>query len=250
MATKTATPADIDAALEGAEAEHRRLAGKAVAIREAGETTRAAVELAEIRRGWRELPKPARDAAIAARKELDALAAADPLDLDALAGAFDKRQRLDAELGALHLHLNRLNTVDPLPDNEIGVQRDRTVPVGRRFIGVKFSDYLDSIIAQREKAAYNARAHQLSTDLAEAIDAAEAAARQQAAELADGECLNIDTPERIADAYRRVTAAITPEAIESAHEANSGGSLSTTRNAMLRDALRELLDAESGHTTA
>jgi hypothetical protein len=81
-----------------------------------------------------------------------------------------------------------------------------------------------------------------------------AIARQQAAELADGERLAVDSPETIADKYHAAIATITPEQIEAAHveakvaESGSGGSIVTTRNTMHRDALAELLDAErAGH---
>jgi hypothetical protein len=256
MATKpTPTPESIDAELAAAEAEHRRLADKAAAIREAGDVTRAAVELQELHRAYRELPDPTRTAAVQARAELEAIANAPELDLQALLAAFDKRQQLDAECGSVAGFLGRLDQIDPLPPLPNGVERHRNPRTHRQFAGVKFSDYLDELISGRATAAYNARIDQLRGDIATTVDAAEAIARQQAAELADGERLAVDTPATIADKYHAAIATITPEQIQAAHaeakvaESSSGGSIMTTRTIMHRDALAELLDTErTGHT--
>jgi hypothetical protein len=255
MPTKSATtPESIDAELAAAEAEHRRLADKAAAIREAGDVTRTAVELQELHRAYRELPDPTRTAAIQARAELEAIANAPELDLQALMAAFDNRQKLDAECGSVAGFLGRLDQVDPLPPLPNGVERNRNPRTHRQFAGVKFSDYLDELISGRATAAYNARLDQLRGDIATTVDAAEAIARQQAAELAGGERLAVDTPATIADNYHRAIATITPEQIEAAHaeakvaDSGSGGSIVTTRNVMHREKLAELLDAErAGH---
>src|SRR4051812_45413019 len=158
MPTKpTPTPESIDAELAAAEAEHRRLADKAAAIREAGDVTRTAVEIQELHRAYRELPDPTRTAAVQARAELDAIAQADELDVQALMAAFDKRQKLDAECGSVAGFLGQLDRVDPMPTLPNGVERHRNPRTHRQFAGVKFSDYLDELISSRATAAYNAR---------------------------------------------------------------------------------------------
>lgn len=174
------TPDSVTAELAAAEAEHRRLSDKSSAIQQAGDDTRRAVELAELHLAYRELPDPTREAAVQALTELEALAAAPELDLQALLTAFDKRQRLDAEAGAVQAHVSALDRLDPLPDNAIGAMQTRTARVNRRLAGQKFSDYLDAIITRRENAAYNARVTQLRTDLEETVDAAESVARRRA----------------------------------------------------------------------
>ena len=252
MPTKpTPTPESIDAELAAAQAEASRLADKAAAIREAGDVTRTAVELAELHRAYRELPDPTRETAVQARAELATLASADELDVNALIAAFDKRQKLDAECGSVAVYLAQLDRVDPLPPLPNGVERHRNPRTHRQFAGVKFSDYLDELISSRATAAYNARFDQLRGDLETTVDAAEAIARQQAAQLADGERLTVDSPETIADKYHAAIATITPEEIQAAHaqakvaDSASGGSITTTRNFIHNAALDALLDTET-----
>jgi hypothetical protein len=243
------TPDDVDAELAASEAEANRLADKAAAIRQAGDETRAAVELAELRTAYATLPKAAREARDAAQAELDAVAAADTLDLPALLEAFDRAQILDAECGGVAAHVAALDQVDPLPRTAQGIERSRPPQSQRIRAGARFSDFLDQLVANRADAAGAKRAAELRDELNQAIDVADRVARSQAAQLADGERLAVDSPERIAAVYHDLVATITDEEIQDAHaaaRAGSGASLLTVTQHMHQGALDALLAFERG----
>jgi hypothetical protein len=253
MPSKTPlTPDAVDAQLAAAEEEHRRLAEKAAAIREAGDRVRVAVELQELRAAYATLPKAAREARDHAQSELDAIAATDTLDLPALLEAFDKVQRLDAECGGVAGHVSALDRVDPLPRTATGVERMRPPQCQRLHAGARFSDYLDALITNRADTAGAKRAAELRDELAATIESSEQIARQQAAELADSQRLTVDSPETIVDQYHRVIAGIADETVEAAHaEARvaterAGGSVVTARQLLRQNELDRLLAAERG----
>jgi len=248
MATKPATtPDEIEEQYAAAQAEANRLADRANAIREAGDATRQAVEINTLRDQYATLPKQAREARNAATEALEAVAAAPKLDLPALLAAFDKRQTLDYVCDAVATHTARLNLVDPMPDNPNGTQRQRPPQCQSRFAGAKFSDYLDALIARRANAACGTQANEFAIELEQTLDAAEQAARVQAAKLADGERLTVDSPELLRAKYQRAIAPITNEQVDELH-ANTGAGGLTALHSLQRDALAELLDAErNGH---
>jgi hypothetical protein len=254
MPTKPAatTPDTIDEQLAEAQAEASRLADKAAAIREAGDITRTAVELAELRDAYATLPRAAREARDQAQAELDAIAAADTLDLPALLEAFDRVQRLDAECGGVASHVAQLDRVDPLPRTAQGIERSRPPQAQRIRAGARFSEYLDQLITNRADTAGAKRAAELRDELAATIESSEQVARQQAAELADGERLQIDSPETIAAVYHEAIAGIADEQIAATYaEARTateraGGSIVTARQLLHQNELDRLLAAERG----
>jgi len=244
MATKL-TPKQIDAELAAAEAEHQRLADKAAAIREAGETTRHAVELQCLREAYGSLPKAAREARDQAQRDLNNVANAEQLDIAALAQAFDRLLELDAECGAVQMHVGRLDAVDPLPPNPIGAERARPSQCARLHGGASFLGYVDGLIRDRAEAAATARVSQLRDELAKTIDAAEQVARQQAAQLADGERLHVDTPEAIIEQYHQTIAGHDDDQLDP--EVIRGAGLNAARNAVHQRALDTLLAQEAGN---
>ena len=244
--TETAlTPETIDAQLAAAEAEHRRLADKAAAIREAGETTRVAVELATLHHAYATLPKAAREARNKAQAELDTLANAEVLDLDKLLAAFDRVQRLDAECGAVAGHVARLDHVDPQPPFPNGAQRLRPPQCQRLHAGAKFSEFVDRLVTSRANAAESKQAEHLRDELHATIEAAEHTARQQAAELADGQRLQVDTPETLAEKYRQAITDISDDQLDP--EAIRAAGLNNARNAARQQALNQLLAHEAAN---
>ena len=238
------TPDTIDAELVAAQAEASRLADKAAAIREAGEATRAAVELARLREDYATLTKSAREARNAATAELDAVAQAAELDLPALLAAFDRRQQLDAECGAVAGHVARLNQIDPLPPLPNGVERFRPPQCQRLSAGAQFSNFIDHLITSRADAAEAKWTNQLRDELHDTVEAAEQAARQQAAELADGKRLQVDAPEAIVEKYRRAIADVNDDQLDA--EAVAAGGLNAARNAARKRRLDTLLAEEAG----
>jgi hypothetical protein len=227
------TPEQIDDQLVAAEAEHRRLADKAAAIREAGETTRAAVELRCVRDAHAALPKAAREARDQAAADLATSANAEILDHSALLAAFDRLQRLDAQCAAVSAFTSQLDRLDPLPERPNGAQQSRPPQCARLHRGATFSDYVDMLLHKRADAAEAERLKQLQDDLAKTVDAAEQAARQQAAELADGQCLEVDTPETIAEQFQQAIANVDdaqldPETVRSAG-LNTAGNVARAR---------------------
>jgi hypothetical protein len=243
------TPEDVDVQLAAAQAEANRLADKAAAIREAGEATRAAVELARLRGDYAKLTKSAREARNAATAELDAIAQAAELDLPALLVAFDRRQRLDAECGAVAGHVSRLDQVDPLPRLPNGVERHRPPQCQRVHRGATFSDYIDMLLHQRADAAESELASRLRDELHETVEAAEQAARQQATEMADGQRLQVDSPEAIVEKYQRAIADVVDDELDP--EAIASGGLNAALNAARKRRLDALLAEEAtGQTGA
>jgi hypothetical protein len=253
MPSKTPlTPDAVDAQLAAAEAEHRRFSAKAAAIQQAGDETRVAVELAELRDAYAALPRQAREARDQAQAELDALTAADVLDINALLSAFDKVQRLDAECGGVAGHVAQLDRIDPLPRTAHGVERMRPPQCQRLHAGARFSDYLDALVTSRADAAGSKRTAELRDELAATIESAEQIARQQAAQLADGQRLHVDSPETIVAKYHDAITAISDEKVEAVHaEARvaaerAGGSVVTARQLLRQAELDRLLNAERG----
>jgi hypothetical protein len=245
MKTTKFTPEQIDADLAAAEAEHARLADKVAAVREAGETTRAAVELQCIRTAASTLPKAAREARDQAAADLAAVANVDTLDLQALLTAFDRLLRLDGEAGAVRQHTGRLDRLDPLPPHPNGAERTRPPQCVRLHAGANFSDYVDILIARRADTAEANRLNQLRAELTETVDAAESTARQQAAELADGQRLQVDSPETIVEQYRRAIGTVNDDDLDP--ETIRGAGLPVARNVARQHALDKLLTEEAGN---
>ncbi|PND55528.1 hypothetical protein CRM90_22520 [Mycobacterium sp. ENV421] len=246
MPTKTAavqTAEEIDAEADAARAEHERLAARATSIRQAGSDARRAAEITLLRQRHATLPKAAREARRIAEVELARVAAAPELDLAALVAAFDAARTADTACHIGAAVTNQLNAVDPLPDNAIGVQQSRPPAAIPMNDGRKFSDYLDGVILRRASAALAARQKQLDTEKADVLDAADNAARQAAAQTADGRH-DTPQPESIRDQYQRVIADITPDHIQR-HVEENGDRTGHPEQILRKQALADLLTAET-----
>jgi hypothetical protein len=126
-----------------------------------------------------------RDARDQAQQRLDAIAAAETLDVDALRAAFIDRQLADAHAGAISVHASQINHVLPLEDSYNGAPQSRRPHVSALYQQATWSGYLDRVINQRADAAGQRHLAELQAEAAAVIDAAGEAARRAAAAQVD-----------------------------------------------------------------
>ena len=181
MTTKTSTPELIAEELAALEAESAKRRAKLAAINDAENSARRATELDHYRVAANDRATDYRTARDNAGAHRDAIAAADTIDLNELFNAFLEFKRLDAMAGALHSHAARIDYVDPLPPNEIGAPRSHVVACSSLYDRLKWSEYLDWVVAERTKQARSGHARELESEVSTKITAAVEQARAAAA---------------------------------------------------------------------
>jgi hypothetical protein len=184
--TKAATPEQIHAKLAEQKTITDRLQAQADSISHAEREAYRTTELSVYRREHGPNAVKARNARDAAKDKLDALAAAEKLDLRAIADAFVDLRDADARAGAQQSHGARLNHIDPIRPNFIGAPQSRPPQVTPLYERTSFWAYLDSILTARYERIRSQRGDELRNaahaEITAAVDNARAAAAAAAAD--------------------------------------------------------------------
>ena len=180
----TSTRDEIAAQAAALRAKADRAAAQLAAIDQAETDARRTTEVAHYHEAASTTAHDYRDRRDAAKANLDKRAGADAIHLNELFDAFLEFKRLDAECGALHSHASRINYVDPLGRNRLGVDQAHVVGCSSLYEKLTWSSYLDWVVAERINRARSQHGAELEAGAHAKIAAAGEQARAAAA--ADG----------------------------------------------------------------
>ena len=151
------------------------------AIAQAEADARRVTELQHYREAATSRAHACRDRRDEAKNRLDQLAAADTIDLNELFTAFLEFKSLDAAAGALETHATRINTIDPLGRNTLGVDRSHVIGCRALYERLTWTDWLNGVVAERTRRARTRHAAELEDEAHTKIRNAGDQARAKAA---------------------------------------------------------------------
>jgi hypothetical protein len=173
----TTTPDEIATQAATAQAKANRLAAQVAAIDQAEADARRTTEIEHYHQAASTTAHGYRDRRDAAKVKLDKRAAADTIHLNELFDAFLEFKQLDAECGALRTHASRINYVDPLGRNQLGVDQSHVIACDSLYDKLTWSSYLDFVVTERVNRARTQHAAELETQARAKIAAAGEQAR-------------------------------------------------------------------------